>query len=470
LKISHQEKQPIFLFWERFQRRKDLIFLFDFLALSTVVLLIAFTNIASLISFILFLSATIVVYRLIFDKNIKPIARLFVFYSLIAIGLYLLSYAAYPAYKGFSNATDDLLFFQGAVGSNPVGFQFWENAEEIPFSKLLRIIAIILPVKNVHLIDLLFFNIFGMSFIPVFTSLVAYLLTKEKKVEKLAYQFSMICPVMMANGLILIRDGWTAVLFIGAIYFFLSNRYILLLVTAALLFYIRMASGLQLIVALTLFFYYKFSLSRSNYLKKIILYMTSLVVVISIAIIIYPFLMEYMLEKNIFSNLFFREAYLDFMVQGMEATGESSLFYTINTQPFYLRIPLGFTFFLCAPYLTIKHWSPSGAIVPVQIFGEAFAILFLFYFKYMVQAVLYLWKNKERGMILLAVTFFFLILIASQLSLQFRHKVMLMPFFYILVAYGYYHKTKVGESMGIWGSCCLVLLQLGSNLSFILNS
>ncbi|MBC8228551.1 hypothetical protein H8E77_03265 [bacterium] len=73
-------------------------------------------------------------------------------------------------------------------------------------------------------------------------------------------------------------------------------------------------------------------------------------------------------------------------------------------------------------------------------------------------------KNKELAMRTVAVAFFILLLIVSQISIQLRHKTMLMPLFYILVAYGFYNKTKLGEILGIGGSLSLILVQFAVNI------
>ncbi|MCD6398391.1 MAG: hypothetical protein J7L08_00535 [Candidatus Aenigmarchaeota archaeon] len=464
--LINQTKNPIFLFFTRIrENQKRFLLAFSFLL---VILLIAFINITSLISFALFLLVSIAVYRLLFDRNIKKIARLFVFYSLIAIGLYLLQYAAFPEYKGFSGGlgwgTDDARYFEGAVGSTPIAFQLPGNLAHHPFAKLLRIIANILPIKNIHLFDLLFFNIFGMSFIPVFTSNVAYILTKEKKVANLAGEFSMICPIMMVNGLILVRDGWTAVLFIGAIYFLLTNRYILLATTSALLFYIRVASGMLLIIALLLFIYYKFQSYKSDYLKKTLLFMIGVVVIFSVSAVCYPIVSKYAVEKKITQNILFRENYMEFMKNSVELKGGTSIAYTIYSKPAYLRIPLGFVFFLCEPFLTIKGLSFHGIYIPRGFLLLCFPVLFIFYFKYLVQGIIYISQNEKLAMRVVAFVFFLLLLMVSQMSLQMRHKTMVMPLFYILVAYGFYNKTKLGEMFGIVGAFSLIFVQLVVNI------
>ena len=440
-----------------------------------MVLLIGFINIASLISFVLFLLISIGVYRLLFDKNIKKIVGLFLFYSLVAIILYLFQYAivppVIPGYEGFSGmpggiGTDDSRYFYEAVYSRAATPYLIEAGYDLqPFSKMLRIVVKVLSFKDIHLFDLLFFNVFGVAFIPVFTSKVAHVLTEEKRFADLAYKFAMICPIIMINGLILMRDGWTAVLFIGAIYFLLSKRYILLAATSAALFYLRIASGVQLMIALFLFSYYQLRHYRFGYVKRSLLFLLYVVVILSVSIVLFPILSKYAEVERITENILFREHYVEeFMTKSVELKGEPSIAYTIYTKPTHLRIPLGFIFFLCEPFLSIKNLSFHGIYIPRAFLAQSFFILFLFYFKYLMQGVMYILKNKELAMRTVAVAFFILLLIVSQISIQLRHKTMLMPLFYILVAYGFYNKTKLGEILGIGGSLSLILVQFAVNI------
>lgn len=464
-------KQPIFLFFTNTLSKNNRNFLLIFALLFTL-FLIAFINITSIISFILFLLISIILYRFIFDKNIKKIAGLFIFYSLVAIILFLLQYATFPEYKGFSGGlgigTDDARFFAAAVGLTPIKIPLVYNLTYNPYSKILRVIVQILPFKNIHLLDLLFFNVFGIAFIPIFTSKVAYILTKEKNIADLSYKFSMICPFIMSNGLILVRDGWTAVLFIGSIYFLLSKRYIPLIALSTLLFYLRISSGIQLIVALLLFFYYQFHNYRSDYVKKALLFLITMIIILAISSALFPVVKQYAELEGITNNIFFRKDFVEsFMARGIETSGKSSIFYSISTQPFYLRIPLGFIFFLCAPFLSIKNLTNFGIYIPRQFLAQSFSILFLFYFKYLTQSVMYIWKNKDFAMRIVAVVFFIILLSTSQMSLQFRHKTIIMPLFYILVAYGFYHKTKSSNFIGTIGVVSLFFIQLIVNIFYL---
>ena len=446
----------------------ELILLFGFLL---VVSIIGFINYSSLISFFVFFFLTVLVCRILFGKDVRRVAGLFVFYSLLALILFMLQYATLPEYKGFSGplgiGTDDAKFYSEALGGKPVGPGVMFDRTNIhSFSNVLRTVSRIFPYKNVHLLDLLFFNVFGLSFIPVFTSRLAYKLTQERKVSDLAYKFALIGPILMVNGLILVRDGWTAVLFTGAVYFLLGSRYLLMSGFIILLWYIRLASGIQLAVALLIFSYYKFKNYQGYYVEKMLLGMISFAVTAFLIMALLPTVIEFGQRQGLLfaGSFLFRQDFVEgFIAEGVARSNKSSIFYIISSQPFYLRIPFGFLFFLGTPFLSIQNLSYEGIYIPRAFIGLIFVVLFPFYLKYLIQGISYAWKKKEMGIGLTAATLFFLLLALSQLSLQVRHKTMIMPLFYILASYGFYHKTKISSQLGILAAVAVVFMQIVIN-------
>jgi len=427
------------------------------------VVLISLINPISIINFFIFLVLGALLCRILFKSlnDIKKYIMLFVFYSQLAILLYLTQYITLPEYMGFSGprgiGTDDRTFFIGATAPQSP----WSHYS---FSTILRIVARCLPVYQVDLLDLLFFNVLGLSFIPLFTSRVAHLLTNDNKVAKLAYRFSMFCPIIMANGLVLIRDGWTALLFIASLYFFLENKYFLFIGTTILLFYLRPASGVQFLVAAALFIYLRIRESvHYGYGRNFIAVLILLVSFITLVVILFPYIETYAVQKGIIENgsiILFRRNYIEtFVKEEVESRGEFSALYFLYNQPWYIRISLGFLFFWGAPFFSVSQWFFNGMVIPRSILSQLFALLFLFYSRYFIQAVFYLCKNRNLKMRVVLIIFLFLLIIVSQSSIQVRHKTMLMPIFYVITAYGALYKEKIGTRLGIIASITLFCIE-----------
>ncbi len=442
------------------------------LGIFLVVSIIGYINFSSLVSFFIFFFLSLFVCRILFGKHVRRIAGLFVFYSLVALILFMLQYTSIPEYRGLSGprgvGTDDSKFYSQVLGGVPVGpGVMFDRININPFSNVLRIVIRIFPYKDIHLLDLLFFNVFGLSFIPIFTSRLAYKLTQERKVSDLAFKFVAICPIILTNGLILVRDGWTAVLFTGAVYFLLTSRYLLMGGLIILLWYIRLASGIQLTVALLVFSYYKFRNYQGYYTEKVLLGMISFAVMAFFVMALFPIVFEYSQRRGLLlaGSFLFRKDFVEgFIAEGVARSNKTSIFYIISSQPFYLRIPLGFLFFLGAPFLSIQNLRYEGIYIPRAFLAQLFFVLFPFYLKYLIQGISYAWKKKELSIGLTTATLFFLLLALSQLSLQFRHKTMVMPLFYILVGYGFYHKTKISTQIGTLAAVGVICLQVLATL------
>lgn len=80
------------------------------------------------------------------------------------------------------------------------------------------------------------------------------------------------------------------------------------------------------------------------------------------------------------------------------------------------------------------------------------------------QSLIHIWKRRQLAISIVVVAFFLLLLMLSQISLQFRHKTIIMPLFYIIVAYGFYNKAKLGKILGISGAILLIFVQLIVNV------
>ena len=110
--------------------------------------------------------------------------------------------------------------------------------------------------------------------------------------------------------MILVRDGWTAALFVGAILFFIQHRHVTTFTTGALLFFLRIASGLQLLVALFLFgpFVYGKYGSTSKRIFSTVLIALAAITVLGIA---YPYILQYLTEERFFENPFYRGSFVE---------------------------------------------------------------------------------------------------------------------------------------------------------------
>lgn len=411
---------------------------------------------SGVLGFLYFLLLTLFFYKLLLHRNILEPLLLYGLYTFLAISLYALQYWSVPEYIGFSGprgiGTDDGFFFSQIATSIPYETYV---ANITPFSKLLHFVSLY-PVT--HPFDILFFTVMMTVFIPVFTREVALIITNQKKVAKLAFILVGICPFTLSNALILVRDGATVALFMGSLYFFLKRQYLTMGILASLLFYVRIASGLQLVFALAFFVLLRLIQFRRTSSK--IFYLLVIFLAGSIVIsLFYPTIYTYLEGKHIIVNSsFIREGYVERMAQGT-ATSDS-IFFSIYQKGLLIRVPFGFLYFLFTPFFVPRYIIKNGIFIPRVLLENIAAVLFWFYFKWFVQGIFKIWKGNNLSLKFTVLTYLALILMLSQLSIQFRHKVMILPLFYIIVAYGYYNREKVGIFFGGLGSISLAATQI----------
>jgi hypothetical protein len=420
----------------------------------------------SIITFIIFLLLTFFAGRLFFKgSEDTKIITMFCFYTTLTILIYWFQYYQFPQNggatgEGIYGGTDDLFFFQEATrhgisyrGDRSMGMQHYSIFLEF-FNNIVKL------YKIPKLIDLLFVNVFAFTFIPLFTKKVAEFLKFQETSIRLAFYFSAICPIMIINGLVLVRDGWTAMLLIASIYFVLERRFILLVLSLFLSFYFRISSGALTLAFVTVILLFSVKDDIPTYKPhKKIFYIIWIIagILVSIPSIIF------FLKINKINNTIFREGILGFIASSSDSKSAANFIYHL---PAPLRIFIAPIFYFGSPFLSLKGFIYNNAIIIRSVIAQIFPLLFIVYFTLFVQFIGLLIKmNKRKIISLLFFTFIAAIVILSLLSTQPRHKTMLMPVFYLLVAYGFQNKNK--NSMYFAGGVTFFLILFEITYNFI---
>lgn len=420
---------------------------------------------SSLITFVLFLLLSILFGR-IFFKEIEDyrIILLFCFYTVLAILIYWFQYIQFPQNhgatgEGIFGGTDDLFFFQEATQKG-MSYRGDRSMEMHPYAIFLEFFNNVITIYKVpKLLDLLFVNIFAFTFIPIFTKKVAEKLMYSEQGIKLTFYFTALCPIMIINGLVLVRDGWTAMLLIASIFFMIDRRFVLTLMTVLLSFYLRVSSGAITLFFLSVILMYSGKNDIPEYRprkKQIYLLILLIAIVVSIPSILF------FMKINGISNSFFREGLLSFI----DSTGstKSAADFIYNLPPLF-RVFIGPFFYFGSPFLSLNDIVYNNAITIRSLIVQVFPLLFVFYFSLFIQFVgLLINMNKRKIISLLFFAFIFSIFILSQLSLQPRHKTMIMPVFYLLVGYGYQNRNSNSLFVALLISSILFFLEIIYNL------
>ena len=437
--------------------KKDLLQTYSLIIIACI--LIVIINWTSIISFIFFIFLSVVINKYIVKDKDYNIINLFCMFTIIAIVLYIAQFITFPEYKGCTGGlgigTDDSRYFFEAVSGK--SFKYL-NEDVLPYSRFLRLYAKPLSqIVTVHLLDLLLFNVLAITFIPIFTSKVAYFFTSRNDVKRKAFIISAICPMIITNGLVLTREGWVAVLFISSVYFFTKKNYINVIFLFLLLFYLRIASGVLLLLALFFISFLLYSNIKRPFNKILYIYI-GIILLILILIILYPIIYDYIKDKGILQNIFYREYFIETFI--FADIPKSGFLYWVYKQIGFIRIILGSLLYFLRPLLSFNIINKGIFIPRVFLSGIVFPVLFIFYFKCFIQGIIRVFQSKNYKILILFIIFILQIIILSQYSLQIRHKTMIMPLFYILVSYGSCQKTKIGEQVGTIGSFILAIGQV----------
>ncbi|SDB82825.1 hypothetical protein [Williamwhitmania taraxaci] len=416
----------------------------------------------SVFTFLFFILITVVSYLLIFkDKGFQDVILLFSFYTIVTVLIYWFQYCQFPQNigctgEGIHGGTDDLFFFQEAT-NNGVSYRGDRSNFMHHYSVFLQIFVNLISLyKNVKLIDLLFVNVFALSFIPILTRKFAVCIGLSEKVSNLSFLFTSICPILFINGLVLIRDGWTAMLFIAGLLFLIERRYLLLICVFTLMFYFRISSciGLLFFLFMILIFSRNDDSSKVQFKGRVwLLFLISVLVILSL-----PATIIFLNNYKILDNIFFREEFLGFINSSSSDHSAASFIYGL---PMILRVPLGFVFYFGSPFFTLNDIWYSNSITIRLLLSAFFSLMFIFYLQYFVRSLSYLFGNKKnRLFVIVVIGYLFINLVFSQLSMQIRHKTMFMPLFYIIVASGFEVTNKSFKILSTLIASVLVLFEV----------
>lgn len=417
---------------------------------SSIVLLLAI-NFSSISAFLYALLLSVILYVSIFRKFNSEVLLLFGFYSLVTIFIYLTQLWSLPEYYGFSGGagigTDDCrFFFQVSDGWGYLPNHCFQLRSNHPYSSFLNFIT---PFQINHIFDVIFINSIGATLLPILVREFVIKFVGDKKVAWYAFIFTAICPFIISNSLILMRDGWVATLFISSIYFLVSRKYIFLVAAILLLFYLRFASGAVTLAILMGFLLIDFKNSEINSYLKPILFFGLITLLSFIIILVAPLVLNQFGGSSLVENLY-REGYVEeFILGGGSGRDVNPLYEKLLSLPAIIRVPLSSVFYIVSPLFSPDNVIVKGIMVPRNfLFSIIYPILAIFYFKYVIQALVVIKKQGLTPILFIAIVFVFTAILLSQLSIQPRHKTMIMPLFYIIAAFGLVNNDKAGRELG----------------------
>jgi len=431
------------------------------------------TSPQSIISLSLYFGMFLAALRVI-DRRMSVTAAVgvFSFYALATLTLYWTQRWALPNYFGFSGGlgvgTDDSFFFSMASPVLPEGFPFRPNyfLSNHPYGLFLRLFGV--PMYrlygSVHPLDLLFLNTAGLALMPFLTFKATRAITNDDKAARVAFVLSLLCPFTMANGAILIRDGFMSTFFVGSLYGLVSRRFVLMSVMLLGAAFLRLPQAMLFVGS-----FWLIAMSawfggdrlpgtwRPGWLSASAL----LIAPLAVAATAFLVLGSALLDRFTVIQGFFRESFLGEFVlnQALQDPGTAT-FYAINQLALPLRLPLAFLFYFGAPHLALDTLVLKGALIPRQVLTALFALLSIVYTGFFVRGAMRAWDTRNTLLLGSILTYCIDLLILSQASMQVRHKVALLPLFYIIVAYGLRYRQRDAVTVGLAASFAMGAIEL----------
>ena len=438
----------------------------------------SFVNMTSVFSLIFYALIYSVFWKSVFKwPDLIQGLGVFVFYAAVTLGLYQWQLVVNPEYFGFSGGLgvggDDSYFYSLAAPQLPANFPvrdgYWMRSHH--YAVVLQFLSKGFGALHmeVHPLDLLFFNVLGLATVPFFAKKVTILTTGDSQAAAFSFWVTLICPVLIANGLILIREGWMAACFIAAFYFAMKRHFLLLGCVLLCALYLRIEIGGLLLISIIAYFAL---IERTNTRKSaesfqrwrrtpVILAIFSTVIILIVGIGVLIGIEEILTTVG---SLVYREEFLESFIGASNLADGAGTYYKINQLPWFYSVPLGFLFFVGTPFFTLFGLMSNGEYIPRMLLANVFALLFIFYFAFFVRGLIRVLTQSNPVMTVFAVMFLIDILILSQASMQIRHKVALMPLFYVIVAYGFTYTKSVPWSAGLVASITLIFVTVGVNV------
>lgn len=356
----------------------------------------------------------------------------FHFYLILAFVMYFIHRMQLPNYMGLTGpeggiGTDDVRYYAGLDVKITYSTERMDIAMNNPYTELLKIVY---PFKVGNPIDIIIFNLLGISFLPFLTFKTAIAFFNNRKIALMAERLTLFCPFMMSIGLIIMRDVICATLILAAFCCFAWKKYIPFALFTGLLVYLKF--GFVVFLGIPLFAY---MVLRDNQKTRHIIptklkyFIFFIVFLAAFVVFIVPNLST-LTQGRMTPESMFRDSFLDYL----EGANDDSILVKLYSLPVVIRIPALIITFLVIPPLTLNIFEGNIFIVKNLLQNVMAPIywwpLYFYFFQF-----LFSYKKLNSPAKSIYYIIIFLALALGMISLQTRHKTALLPFMYIAISY-----------------------------------
>ncbi len=379
------------------------------------------------------------------------------------VGIYVLVQSTvYPDTYGTTSPlaatwTDDSYFFSAVADSVPPELftrqDYW--LYEPVFTRLIRAIT---PLPIDHPIDALFFQSGTAALLATFSSKLMIQLSHDRRMANLVFVFTVVCPFLLMNGgAILLRDTLTAALFVYTLCCINDRRFVSAALALAVQMSVRPGTGAILMFAYPIIY---FAEVRDFVWRRPISTALSAILLVVAAAIAFPYAVEYVggLYTTGAVTLLGREVYTDLSAD----SSVNALFLAIQQMPFVVKLVLNAAYIFMYPFLSIRtvfdgtHFDARSFLL--NIVAPIYSLwLNAWFFAGMLRGKAVIERHRE-----ICVAIAVVLILVGTYSLQTRHKTIIYPFYYIMIAVGFAKATPNSRRIGYVIAAMLLFVQIAS--------
>ncbi len=400
------------------------------------------------------------IFILVFHKNEMPsFLMAFTVNSALISAYYVIQTAVYPESFGTSSPlgswTDDSFFFALVADSIPPALLLRDNYSlyTSPYSDFIRFVSL-LPIH--HPMDVIFFQSGVAGILTTFLRRFTIQHTGDARLGNIAYFFALFCPFLLMNGgALLIRDTLAAALLIYSLACLNKRQWPLALAAIIIQVVIRPGTGLILLPVYYLVYLpgiRQFSAGRAS---KLILGLPILTVAGLALAATFLDLTQY---QSYFDNMSLSgRDYSDALQVDQSA---NRILLSFQQMPFVIRFVLNGAYIFLYPFLSVaaafpgEYFDIRSVLLSLAAPIEAFWLNAWFVAGLITRARV---ATQQRQIGLAVIATFLLI---GTYSMQTRHKTIIYPLYYFIVAIGFAKSEAMERRIGYAISAVLIILQL----------
>ena len=434
------------------------------LAGAITILGIVIVNPQSLLQFILFFCSWSIIILLLHREELPRFSMAFLVNSSFIAVFVAIQSATYPDTYGTtsplsSSWTDDSYFFTLAADHIPADLltrdQYWLYSDT--FASLIRALT---PLPIHHPLDALFFQSGTAALLATFTRRLTLQWQGTKKLADTVFVLILVCPFLMMNGgVVLLRDTFAAALLVYSLSCFSSHRFLLAGMAIALQLAVRPGTGLILVPAYAALFH-----------REIVAFVRARPVLVALGILaasasaylLANVLIELVETQVLVKSVGFlgRELLTDLNAD----PNANQLFARIQDFPFLVRLFLNAGYIFSYPFLVVRSVTAEQTFdirnVSMNLLIPIYAYwLNAWFFAGALSSVRAI--KKQRAIVYAIAT---ILILVGTYSLQTRHKTIIYPLYYIIVAVGLRYAPSLERRSGYLLSAGLLAVQVAAGL------